>query len=100
MFAGRGPKIVPSPARIHEEVTSALAHHRDLDASNIEVVVGGTEVTLKGTVPDKAQKRLAEDVARHCAHVSDVHNRLEVRPEDDEPADAGVVLATPLRAMG
>lgn len=97
--AGKGPKgWTPSPTRIRDEVCDALAYHGDLDATDIEVTVDKTEVTLEGTVPDKRQKRLAEDLAHHCMNVSDVHNRLKVVPHDD-PTDADVAFVAPLRSV-
>jgi hypothetical protein len=96
---GKGPKNwSPSPAQIRDEICASFAYHGDLDATDIDVTVEGTEVTLEGTVPDKRQKRLAEDLAHHCMNVSDVHNRLKVRPHDD-PTDADVAFVAPLRAM-
>jgi hypothetical protein len=96
---GKGPKgWAPSPARIRDEICDSLACHGDLDATDVEVTVHGTEVTLEGTVTDQRQKRLAEDLAMHCTNVTDVHNRLKVRPHDD-PTDADVAFVTPLRAL-
>ena len=95
---GRGPKNWKrSDERIREEVCEALAHHGELDASDIEVTVEEAEVTLRGTVPDRRSKRLAEHVVEPCRGVEDVHNRLEVRRPDD--SDANVAFVMPARAF-
>lgn len=76
--AGKGPKnYVRGDTRIYEDVCERLTEHTDIDASEIEVKVENNEVTLEGTVADKRQKRLAEDVAASVKGVHDVHNRLK-----------------------
>lgn len=59
-------------------VTERLDNDRRLDASDIEVIVEGGEVTLNGTVRNRDDKRRAEDLAelRDVAHVQ---NNLRVR---------------------
>jgi osmotically-inducible protein OsmY len=42
----------------------------------MDVRVESGEVTLEGTVDDRWEKRLAEDVAEAVPGVRDVHNRL------------------------
>ena len=80
---GRGPRNYRgNDERIREEVSERLADHGDIDASDVEVIVENREVTLVGTVTDRAQKRLAEDVAERVRGVADVHNRLRVRLQD------------------
>lgn len=71
---------------IHEDVCEALAHDHRLDARDIEVVVKDGEVTLSGTVVDRASKKLAEALIDHVRGVEDVHNRLTVRKDDDDLA--------------
>jgi len=69
---------------IREDVCEALAYHPALDATEIAVTVKDTEVTLEGSVSDRASKRLAEDITGRCRGVGDVHNRLIVRKSDDD----------------
>lgn len=69
---------------IREDVCEALAWDDVLDASDIEVVVHDSEVTLKGTVRDRFSKRRAEFLAEHVRSVRDVHNRLTLRKSDDD----------------
>lgn len=78
-FAGRGPKgYRRSDERIREEVNEDLTRHPEIDASEIEVQVRDSEVTLSGKVEDRHQKRLAEDIAERSSGVTDVHNQLKV----------------------
>jgi osmotically-inducible protein OsmY len=79
-YVGFGPKGYVRPdARIYEDVCERLARFGHLDASDIEVRVVDGEVTLTGTVPDRDQKRLAEDLADGVTGVKDVHNLLRLR---------------------
>lgn len=76
---GKGPKnYTRSSERIKEDVNDHLGDHWMLDASNIEVEVTGTEVTLTGTVDSKENKRRAEDVADSVSGVTHVQNNLRV----------------------
>jgi hypothetical protein len=79
-FAGRGPKgYRRSDDRIREDINDALTSNPDIDATEIIVVVEAGEVTLSGTVDDRRDKRLAEDIAERVPGVNDVHN--ELRPK-------------------
>jgi hypothetical protein len=49
-----------------------------VDASNIEVYVDNGNVTLGGSVPERAMKRYAEDAAIGIPGVQDVQNQLSV----------------------
>ena len=55
---------------LRDEVCQHLAHHPDIDASDVEVLVEGGEVTLQGTVEDRDMLRLAEGVAESVSGVS------------------------------
>lgn len=78
--AGKGPKgYKRADERIHEEVCETLTRHGGIDAKEIEVEVEGGEVTLKGMVEDRNQKRMAEDSAEAVSGVMDVHNQLRTR---------------------
>ena len=80
--SGKGPKgYQRSDDRIREDVSEALSRHGDVDASEIEVNVQNGEVTLTGTVQDRQQKRLAEDVVADLSGVKDVHNQIRVQHE-------------------
>lgn len=78
-YRGRGPKgFQRSDERIREMVCERLEDHDAVDASDIEVMVSGGEVTLTGHVPDRQMKRMAEDVAESIPGVRDVNNDLKV----------------------
>jgi len=82
---GSGPKgWRRSDDSLRETVCEALAYSPSLDAGDIEVTVDDREVTLEGTVADRASKRLAESITERCRDVEDVHNRLVVRKSDDD----------------
>jgi len=77
--AGRGPRgYSRSDDRIREDVCDRLCEHGFVDASDIEVRVAGGEVTLQGTVRERQEKRIAEDVAERVSGVHQVHNELRV----------------------
>lgn len=50
-----------------------------MDASDIQMEVEQGEVTLRGTVEDRAEKRMAEDAVETIPGVWDIHNRLTLR---------------------
>lgn len=77
---GRGPKNYRrSDERIKEDVNDRLSDDYYVDASEIEVMVSNTEVTLTGTVNSRAEKRRAEDIADSVSGVTNVENRLRVK---------------------
>jgi len=80
--AGRADDYVRESHRsdeaIREVVNECLTDHDELDATDIEVKVENAEVTLHGVVTSRREKRIAEDVARSCGGVQDVHNRLTI----------------------
>ena len=89
---GRGPRgYVRSPARIYEDLCDRLTDNPFIDASDVEVTVAGTEVTLSGTVRDTIALRQAQAIAEEVAGVSHVHNRLRLRTvgeRETTPGDA------------
>ena len=77
---GRGPKNYRrSDERIKEDVNDRLSDDYYIDASEIEVSVSNSEVTLTGTVNNREDKRRAEDIAESVSGVSNVENRLRVK---------------------
>ena len=79
-FAGIGPKgYKRSDQRILEDVSERLMEDGHVDASGIEVEVRGAEVILKGTVPTRYMKRLAEDLSVSVLGVKDVLNQLRIK---------------------
>ena len=77
---GRGPKgYRRSDERIKEDFNDRLSDDYYLDASNVEVAVENTKVTLTGTVNNRNDKRRAEDLAESVSGVTNVENRLRVK---------------------
>jgi osmotically-inducible protein OsmY len=87
-YVGRGPRgYRRSDERIHEDICERMCEDGDLDASDIEITVSSGEVTLRGSVNDRRDKRLAEDLAEQVSGVRDVRNELRVgRAEAGQPA--------------
>lgn len=79
-YRGIGPRgYTRSDERIREDVCDGLTDDPALDASEIEVTVAGSEVTLSGTVGSRAERRRAEDDADRVSGVIHVQNNLRVR---------------------
>jgi len=82
---GRGPQDYKrSDDRIKEDVNDRLTWHGNVDATHIQVSVKSGEVTLDGTVTDRYQKRVAEDIAEQVHGVSDVQNHLKVQTDTSQ----------------
>src|SRR4030081_1131471 len=68
---GRGPRgYVRSPARIYENLCDRLTDNPFVDASDIEVLVGGTEVTLRGMVKELIALRQTQAIVEELAGVT------------------------------
>jgi hypothetical protein len=65
--------------RIRDEIIECIVRDTDIDASDVEVQVAAGEVTLVGTVEDRAAKRGLEDVVERVFGVVDIHNNVKVR---------------------
>jgi osmotically-inducible protein OsmY len=77
---GRGPKgYQRSDTRIEEDVNERLTDDPRLDATEIQVHVSKSEVTLTGNVDSREARRRAEDIADGVSGVSYVMNNLRVR---------------------
>lgn len=68
-----------SDERIREDVSEALTDDHHVNAADVEVSVRDGVVTLSGSVPDRAQKRQAREVADSVRGVKDVRNDLQIR---------------------
>ncbi len=80
---GRGPKgYRRSDERIKEDVNDRLSDDYYIDASDVEVAVANSEVTLTGTVKSRTDKRRVEDIAESVSGVTNVENRLRVKQYD------------------
>ncbi len=89
-FTGVGPQNYQrSDDKIEEDVCDRLTQHGQLDASNMDVSVNNGEVTLKGTVPNRQMKRLAEDIAYNVMGVNDVQNQLRINNQQGQQGQLG-----------
>ncbi|MEO8113677.1 MAG: BON domain-containing protein [Phenylobacterium sp.] len=68
----------PSDRVLWAVIVERLEAERRLDLHDVEVIVGGAEVTLNGTVHRKEDKRRIEDIA-DIEGVRHVQNNLRVR---------------------
>jgi osmotically-inducible protein OsmY len=76
---GRGPRgYRRSDERIREDICEQMCDNGELDASEIEILVVGGEVTLQGSVEHRHDKRLAEDLAEQVSGVREVNNQIRV----------------------
>jgi len=86
---GKGPKgYTRSDDRIREDVHDRLSDDPYVDASDIEIKIENGEVVLTGNVSDRDQKRRAEDIAESISGVRNVENRIRVKQEHGQYADA------------
>lgn len=77
--SGRGPKgYKRSDERIREDVSDRLTDDAFIDASEIDIEVSGSEVTLNGSVDSRMSRRRAEDIAERVSGVTHVQNNLRV----------------------
>ncbi|WP_421693915.1 BON domain-containing protein [Aestuariivirga sp.] len=77
---GRGPKgYTRSDDRIREDVNDRLTEDGWVDASEIEVQVSSSEVTLTGQVNSREEKRRAEDIVEAISGVRHVQNNIRVK---------------------
>jgi osmotically-inducible protein OsmY len=79
------PELGDEDTRIWNDVSACLTDDWYVDGTEITVSVADGEVTLDGTVENRAEKRLAEDCADSVPGVVDVHNNLRIR-KPDRPA--------------
>jgi osmotically-inducible protein OsmY len=84
-----------SDERIREDISDRLMENDELDPSNVSVNVEDGTVTLTGTVDDRRQKYLAEELAESVMGVQDVQNQLRVqRGERTERPTSGSERST------
>lgn len=73
-------RLKPSvaPANISNRIRDALARHAEREARNIEVIVNGSTVTLRGRVDSLAERSAAQGAAWAAPGISLVVNDLTV----------------------
>ena len=100
-YRGRGPRgYVRSPSRIYEDLCDRLTENPFIDASEIDVTVSGTEVTLSGTVADVIAMRQAQAIAEEVAGVTHVHNRVQIRGAGEPETTPGKAVNEALGTGG
>ena len=76
-FFGVGPKgYQRSDERLHEDVCEALKNHVEINASEIEVLIKQGKICLNGTVEDRQQRRLVEELLEKIPGIGEVENHL------------------------
>lgn len=94
-FRGKGPRNYQrSDTRILEDVNDRLSDDPLLDASDIEVAVSKSEVTLSGHVSSRFDKRRAEDLAERVSGVSHVQNNLRVKSTSEQTTSSAETAPT------
>jgi osmotically-inducible protein OsmY len=84
MRQGKGPRgYKRSDERIREDICDRLSQG-SLDASDIEVEVKDGEVTLSGSIQDRREKHLVENIADSVPGVKDVQNQIRVKKQSFE----------------
>ena len=82
-LSGKGPKnFKRNDDRIREDVCRYLTDDHRVDATEVDVDVREGEITLRGTVDDRRQKRIAEELCESVWGVKDVKNELRVQARD------------------
>jgi osmotically-inducible protein OsmY len=73
-------KPLVSPAEIEQFVHNTFRRHAELDAEQVFVETSGSKVTLRGCVRSWPEHQDAEWAAWSAPGVTEVDNRIEVRP--------------------
>ena len=86
-----GPKGYRRPdERVHEDVCERLAMNPHVDVSDVSVEVSNGVVMLEGTVQERREKYVIEEIAEAVFGVTEVENRLRVQRNE------GTVRAGPV----
>ncbi len=89
-YSGVGPRgYQRSDERIREDVNDRLTWHGQIDASEVMVDVKDGVVTLSGSVNNRREKRLAEDIVDSVPGVTDVQNNLRVENQRSQNREEG-----------
>jgi osmotically-inducible protein OsmY len=82
-----GPPAVDTDARLGKKVKTTLLFHKNLNASETEVVAEDGIVILRGEVTNAAQKELATEYAKDVAGVRIVKNEMTVSADTLKPGE-------------
>lgn len=72
-------KTLPVPLKLRERIQDALTRQVMREARRIEVLVEGSEVTLRGQVHSWAERNAAEGASWSAPGVTRVNNQLQVK---------------------
>jgi osmotically-inducible protein OsmY len=85
---GRGPKgYTRTDDLLKEIICEQLTDDPFIDASDVTLDVANSEVTLRGTVPDRRQKYAIEDLVADVAGVNEIHNHIGVADNHFDDAE-------------
>lgn len=73
-------KARTSPTSVKSDIQKALRRRADEDARKIDVEVEGRTVRLRGTTSTWVERQAAEDAAWSASGVTDVVNKIKVKP--------------------
>ena len=74
------PRSTPMPDYVKDRIAAALIRSALIDARGITVTAAGSRVLLTGTVRSWAERQEVEQVAWSAPGVTQVENRIAVRP--------------------
>ncbi|MEM9608373.1 MAG: BON domain-containing protein [Actinomycetota bacterium] len=72
----------PDPRSVRSAIEEALRRRAAHQASQLDVVVNGAAVTVRGTVASSGQRRAVVGAAGHAPGVEEIHDELDI---DDRP---------------
>lgn len=89
MRGRRGPRNYKrSDERISDDIHEKIDRHLDVDAREVIIEVKDGDVTIRGTVFSRADKRLVEEMAEDVFGVKNVQNMLRVNREEAIPGES------------
>ncbi len=75
------PRTLVDQSALQTELQQLLQRSDSLKGRAVEVLVQGSTVTLRGTLPSERQRRVAEGMVRLTPGVREVRNEIQVPPE-------------------
>jgi hypothetical protein len=84
-----------SDERLREKICEMLADHDLIDPSNVDVKVKDGDVTITGSIEDRHQRRLIDDMVTNVPGVQDVHMSLKIAKPDAKHAEPNGSTTTP-----
>jgi len=96
-FRGVGP--ARSDRALQEDINERLTWDADIDARDLSVIVRDGNATLSGTVPARAMKHCAEEIAL-AAGVREVDNRIRVGMGEESFGPSGSAVRSGLGQQG